>query len=162
MPALRGPFRARVDTRVFAAFRRGENDMEHTRAMLVTNRENRLVAGMLVPRRDLVSSFATLALRSFLATRRNKCSVLKEVVEHHVQEEETEFFPRVEKALGQQKLEDLAEEMAELFEDHTQQDFRAALYANLRQVLAGALKTDVSKEDLAAEERGNKRSRRAG
>jgi len=91
-----------------------------------------------------------------------KCTVLKEVVEHHVQEEEEEFFPKVEKALGEQQLEDLAEEMEELFEDHTQKDFRPALYANLRQVLAGAVKTDVSEEDLAAEERGSKPARRVG
>jgi len=92
-----------------------------------------------------------------------KCTVLKEVLEHHIEEEEEEFFPQVEKAMDQQKLEDLAEEMAELFEDHTQKDFRPALYANLRQVLAGAVKTDVSDEDLAAESASNPRkaSRRA-
>lgn len=91
-----------------------------------------------------------------------KGTVLKEVVEHHVKEEEGEFFPKVEKALGQQKLEDLAEEMQELFEDHIQQDFRPALYANLRQVLAGAMKTNVSDEDLAAEVAARKGSRRVG
>ena len=93
-----------------------------------------------------------------------KCTVLKEVLEHHIEEEEEEFFPQVEKAMDEQKLEDLAEEMEELFEDHTQKDFRPALYANLRQVLAGAVKTDVSDEDLAAESASSPRkaSRRAG
>jgi hemerythrin-like domain-containing protein len=90
-----------------------------------------------------------------------KCTVLKEIVEHHVKEEEEEFFPQVEKALGDQKLEDLAEEMQESFEDHTQQDFRPGLFANLRQVLAGAVKTDVREEDLAAESLPRKNSRRA-
>lgn len=90
-----------------------------------------------------------------------KCTVLQEVVEHHVKEEEEEFFPKVEKALGEQKLEDLAEEMQELFEDNTQRDFRPALYANLRQVLAGAMKTDVTEEDMAAEAGGRKAARSA-
>lgn len=91
-----------------------------------------------------------------------KCTVLKEVVEHHVEEEEKEFFPKVEKALGDQKLEDLAEEMQESFEDHTQQDFRPGLFANLRQVLAGAVKTDVREPDLAAEGSPRKNARRTG
>jgi len=92
-----------------------------------------------------------------------KCTVLKEVLEHHIEEEEDEFFSQVEKAMDEQKLEDLGEEMEELFEDRMQQDFHPALYANLRQVLAGAMKTDVSEEDLAAESESSTRkgSRRA-
>jgi len=90
-----------------------------------------------------------------------KCMVLKEVVEHHVQEEEEEFFPQVEKTLGEQKLEDLAEEMLELFEDHTARDFRAGLFANLRQVMAGVMKTDVRSDESAEDSRPRKKSRRS-
>lgn len=42
--------------------------------------------------------------------------VLKEVVEHHVEEEENEYFPECEKAFGEEKLETLGSEMEVLFE----------------------------------------------
>src|SRR6478752_1916146 len=46
-----------------------------------------------------------------------KCKVLKELVEHHVKEEEGEFFPKVEKAFSPDTLEALGDEMQEAFED---------------------------------------------
>jgi len=69
-----------------------------------------------------------------------KCTVLQEVVEHHVKEEEKEFFPKVEKALGKTRLEELAEQMEERFEEAKAEDFRTPLQRNLKEVLAGALK----------------------
>jgi iron-sulfur cluster repair protein YtfE (RIC family) len=68
-------------------------------------------------------------------------SVLKEIVEHHVEEEEEEFFPKVERALGAGRLEELGEQMEERFEAAMEEDFRRPLHENLRQVLAGAMKT---------------------
>jgi len=70
-----------------------------------------------------------------------KCQVLSELVEHHVKEEEEEFFPKVEKALGKEKLVELGARMAERFEQAKSKDYRPALQSNLKQVLAGALKT---------------------
>lgn len=70
-----------------------------------------------------------------------KCQVLSELVEHHVQEEEDEFLPKVEKALGREKLQELGAVMKERFEQAKASDFRAPLRSNLKQVLAGALKT---------------------
>jgi hypothetical protein len=70
-----------------------------------------------------------------------KVTVLKEVIEHHVEEEEKEFFPKVEKALGAERLEELCAEMEERFDQALEDDYRDGLYANLRQVLAGATKT---------------------
>jgi hemerythrin-like domain-containing protein len=75
-----------------------------------------------------------------------KCKVLSELVEHHVEEEEQEFFPKVEKALGEESLETLGEEMLEAFEDARAEDFRAPLYRNLREVFAGAIKTTPADE----------------
>lgn len=45
-----------------------------------------------------------------------KVKVLKEQVEHHVEEEETELFARVRKVLDKDELVRLGEEMEELFE----------------------------------------------
>ena len=75
-----------------------------------------------------------------------KCKVLSELVEHHVEEEEEDFFPKVEKALGQDSLNLLGEEMEEAFEEARGEDFRAPLYANLQEVFAGALKTTPAEE----------------
>ena len=55
-------------------------------------------------------------------------------------EEEKEFFPKVEKALGKARLEELAEQMQERFEAAKAEDFRIPLQRNLKEVLAGALK----------------------
>jgi hypothetical protein len=68
-----------------------------------------------------------------------KCKVLSEIVEHHVKEEEDEFFPKVEKALGKDKLQQLGVRMKERFEQAKSEDFRGPLAANLKQVLAGAI-----------------------
>lgn len=68
-----------------------------------------------------------------------KCKVLKELVEHHVEEEQDEFFPMAEKALGQDRLTSLAEDMEDAFEEELSEDFQQPLYNNLRQVLAGVL-----------------------
>jgi hypothetical protein len=70
-----------------------------------------------------------------------KCQVLSEIVEHHVHEEEHDFFPKVEKAVGKQKLEELGAQMKARFEQaEASGDFRTPLQGNLKQVLAGALK----------------------
>ena len=83
-----------------------------------------------------------------------KCKVLQEIVEHHVKEEEDEFFPKVEKALSSEELEDLTDELEDLFADQLQKDFHVGLYANLQQVFAGVIKTSApeeeSEEDLDA------------
>lgn len=78
-----------------------------------------------------------------------KVKVLKEMVEHHVEEEEEEFFPKVEKALGNDSLELLSEEMQEAFEDALAGDFQQPLYDNLRQVFAGAIKPEPQQSEPA-------------
>jgi hemerythrin superfamily protein len=81
-----------------------------------------------------------------------KVKVLKELVEHHVKEEEDEFFPKVQKALGDEKLDSLGEEMLEAFEDAQSEDYHQPLFENLRQVLIGALKPVVPDSEERAEQ----------
>ncbi len=45
-----------------------------------------------------------------------KVTVLKEIVEHHVKEEEGEYFPKVREDLGEEALMELGGEMAAMFE----------------------------------------------
>lgn len=74
-----------------------------------------------------------------------KVAVLKELVEHHVEEEEKVLFPRAEKALGDDSLSLLGREMEAAFAEAVAGDFREPLYENLRQVLEGALQTAPKK-----------------
>ncbi|MNF03681.1 hypothetical protein D3C76_1790160 [compost metagenome] len=37
--------------------------------------------------------------------------VVKELLEHHIEEEETEMFPQAKKLLGKSRLDDLGEQM---------------------------------------------------
>jgi hemerythrin-like domain-containing protein len=50
-----------------------------------------------------------MAIEEFAA----KCKVLKELVEHHADEEEKEMFPEARKVLGRAELRELGERMAE-------------------------------------------------
>ena len=63
-----------------------------------------------------------------------KCKVLSEMVQHHVKEEEEEFFPKVQKALGKDKLVALGARMNARFEETQALDFRPPLKKNLNQV----------------------------
>jgi len=49
-----------------------------------------------------------MAVEEFAA----KCKVLKELVEHHADEEEKEMFPEARKALGRAELQELGDRMA--------------------------------------------------
>jgi iron-sulfur cluster repair protein YtfE (RIC family) len=51
-----------------------------------------------------------------------KLKVLKEAIEHHVQEEECELFPKVSKSMSAEELEALGERMDELFEREMDDD----------------------------------------
>jgi hemerythrin-like domain-containing protein len=66
-------------------------------------------------------SLAELALKRLLATDpadesfKARVSATKELIEHHVQEEEEDLFPRVDKKLGDEKLEQLGKQMRTRF-----------------------------------------------
>lgn len=57
-------------------------------------------------------------------------TVLKELIEHHVKEEEEEMFPKVQKAIDEEELERLGDRMEAMFEK--------AVEAGLESLVAGA------------------------
>ena len=57
-------------------------------------------------------------------------TVLKELIEHHVEEEEKEMFPKVEKAIDSEELERLGDRMERMFE--------SAVEAGLESLVTGA------------------------
>lgn len=82
--------------------------------------------------------------------------VLKEVVQHHVEEEEDELLPKVKRAIDRDALDSLGEEMEARFEAALASDFRRPLRDNLNQVLAG--RTRTSSRMQAARRNGKKRT----
>jgi hypothetical protein len=67
--------------------------------------------------------------------------VLKEIVQHHVDDEEHELLPKVKQAIDRDALDSLGEKMEARFEAALGSDFRRALRGNLDQVLAGRTRT---------------------
>lgn len=87
-----------------------------------------------------------------------KLTVLEEMVEHHVEEEEKEFFPEVEEAIDEEELETLGQKMEERFSEARSQDYRTPLHENLRQVLAGAIKPKKAKTSSSSKLKAQRKS----
>ena len=95
-----------------------------------------------------------------------KCQVLSEVVLHHVREEEREFFPQAEKALGQKELARLGALMQARFAQVSARDFRKPLLSHLKRVISGTLKPakrarGANKKPSSVSSRAGKRRRAA-
>ena len=78
---------------------------------------------------------------------RFRLATLRDVVEHHLEEEEYRLLPEVAAALGAGKDEQLGTLMEREFDIALARDFRPLLEINLRQVLSGALRTRPDDED---------------
>lgn len=78
-------------------------------------------------------SIAEVALKRLLATEEGddsfdaRVTALKELIEHHVEEEEEELFPAVEKALSAETLEKLGTVMARRFAEVLSAGFESAV-----------------------------------
>jgi hemerythrin-like domain-containing protein len=76
---------------------------------------------------------AQFALKRLLATDPDhdtfqaKVVTLKELIEHHVEEEESELFPKLEKALGAEQLSTLGKQMKIRFDEVVEAGYEAAL-----------------------------------
>jgi hemerythrin-like domain-containing protein len=93
---------------------------------------------------------AELALKRLLMTDQEeesfqaRVTTLKELIQHHVEEEENELFPKVEKAIDEDELAQLGKTMKSRFDEVFAAGFAAA-------VPKGMAKTssDVSKKELS-------------
>ena len=78
-------------------------------------------------------ALAEVALKRLLATDPDNGSfkarvvAAKELIEHHVQEEEAELFPKVERKLGDEKLLSLGKEMKARFDEVVEAGFEASV-----------------------------------
>jgi iron-sulfur cluster repair protein YtfE (RIC family) len=103
-------------------------------------------------------ALAEFALKRLLAADtesdefKARVTALKELIEHHVKEEEEELFPKVEKALDEDKLKELGTQMQEQFDRVVKAGFEAA-------VPRGFAKTssDVSKKVLKKQPSGGRK-----
>lgn len=67
-----------------------------------------------------------------------RATTLKELIEHHVKEEEDELFPKVEKELGAETLKTLGATMEALFDTLVAQDLKVLLERSRRTGEEGA------------------------
>jgi hemerythrin superfamily protein len=78
-------------------------------------------------------AIARFALKRLLAvhpedeTFQAKVTALKEIIAHHVKEEEEELFPKVEKAMEKARLDDLGAEMKVKFDEVVEEGYEAVL-----------------------------------
>lgn len=78
-------------------------------------------------------ALAEVALKRLLAADseaeefKARVTALKELIEHHVKEEEEELFPEVEKQIGKDELEELGAQMKERFEAVVEAGYESAV-----------------------------------
>jgi len=78
-------------------------------------------------------SVAELAMKRLLATDSDdptfkaKVTTLKELIQHHVEEEEEDLFPKVDKKMQPERLRELGGSMKARFEEIVAQGYEAAL-----------------------------------
>jgi iron-sulfur cluster repair protein YtfE (RIC family) len=139
---------------------------KHPSEELLTELANDLVAHMTIEQEifypeisevdsDLVMesyeehSLAELALKRLIHTELDDSAfharviALKELIEHHVKEEEEELFPKVEKAMDEKRLTELGATMKARFEEIVGAGYEAAVPKGYAKTSA-----DVSKKHL--------------
>jgi hemerythrin-like domain-containing protein len=87
-------------------------------------------------------SLAELALKRLLQTDPEdesfaaRVTATRELIEHHVKEEEEDLFPKVEKKLGDERLEELGKQMKARFAEVREVGFEASVPKGFGKTLA--------------------------
>jgi len=101
-------------------------------------------------------SLAEFALKRLLATDPEeeafhaRVTALAELISHHVEEEEQELFPEVEKMLDEGTLSNLGKTMKKRFEEVLEAGFEASVPRGMAKTSADVSKRKVSKRMKAA------------
>lgn len=96
---------------------------------------------------------AELALKRLLATSPTapsfiaKVTTLKELIEHHVEEEEGDLFPTVEKKMDETRLLELGKRMKAAFDTALQQGFEKLVPTTMSTTSADAANKPVAKKN---------------
>lgn len=93
-------------------------------------------------------ALAEVALKRLLATDpqdeafKARVTALKELIMHHVKEEEEDLFPKVQKKLGDDRLKELGKQMRARFDEVVEAGFESALPKGF-----GKTSSDLSKRE---------------
>ena len=107
---------------------------------------------------------AELALKRLLSVAPSadsfdaKVTTLKELIQHHVKEEEEELFPSVEKKLGVERLESLGKEMKTAFDAAVDRGFMALVPKSMASTTADAANKPQGKKAAKAAKNGHARA----
>lgn len=97
---------ARIEEEVFYPALKKAGKKEDAQMYFEAIEEHRAVEDLVLP--DLKKTDVSSEQFS------GRVKVLKELVEHHLEEEESDMFPRAQELLGEERLMELGEQMAEL------------------------------------------------
>ncbi len=101
-------------------------------------------------------SLAEVALKRLLATDTEdeafdaRVTALKELIEHHVEEEEEELFPKVDKAIDEDTLSSMGKAMKQRFDEVFQQGFAATVPRGMAKTSADVQKKKSAKRTKRA------------
>ena len=101
-------------------------------------------------------SVAELALKRLLATDPEdeafgaRVTALKELIQHHVEEEEQELFPKIEKAIDEDTLASMGKDMKRRFDEVFQEGFAASVPRGMAKTSADVQKKKSAKRTKRA------------
>ncbi len=112
-------------------------------------------------------AIAELALKRLLSTAGDdpsfaaKVTALKELIEHHVEEEEEELFPNVEDSMDAEQLEALGDEMSTAFDEAMATGYEALIPEGLATSADGPKESpSTSRPERSAKRASSKRPRK--
>jgi iron-sulfur cluster repair protein YtfE (RIC family) len=114
------------------------------------------VDGTLVAESFEEHALAELELKRLLASEPGeetfdaRVTALKELIQHHVEEEEQELFPKVEKAFEESTLTDLGKQMKARFDEVYDAGFEAAVPRGMSKTSADASQKKNAKKARSA------------